>query len=66
MTTLPYWVRSNSVSALHSMRLFYAAYADNEKLAPMVREIGIGGQAFLIVVIGRQKRQGGRRREPGE
>jgi len=38
------------------MRLFYAAYADNEKLAPMVREIGLGGQAFLIGVIGRIKK----------
>ena len=28
-----------SVSNLWRMRLFYAAYADNEKLAPMVREI---------------------------
>ncbi|MEA2039555.1 MAG: DUF1016 N-terminal domain-containing protein, partial [Thermodesulfobacteriota bacterium] len=32
-------IRGFSVSNLWRMRLFYAAYADNEKLAPMVREI---------------------------
>ena len=39
-----------SVSNLWRMRLFYAAYADNEKLAPMVREISWTKPPFLLIV----------------
>jgi len=44
-------VRGFSASSLWRMRLFYREYGSNEKLAPMVREIGWSHNPELIATL---------------